>query len=1067
VLVGREQHFAALRSGAERARKGAGGLFVLTGPAGIGKTRLADELAADAERMGLEVHWGRAWETGGAPPYWPWAQILTTLHEKDSKRPLPASLSPIVSRGERRAVADARVADPAEARFALSEAVVGFLRESAKRSPLALLLDDLHAADVPSLELLHFVARGLRSERIFITATWREDEARLAPGAELIARLAREASVFRLAPLGPDDVRALLAGAGRDADASLVKELFDRTEGNPLLLSEAMRLLESGGTLADLPAAPGISALVADAAARLPDDARTILPAASVLGREIATDVLADVVELPRPEVERRLDQLATGGILRRRADVWIFRHVLIRDALYEELPIAERRAIHARAARVLERKIEAGQESELAPCVHHALSALPELDPKHAAPLVLRAAARARSQRAYEEATALLERARATFTPWCDDGALQAELTLALGWASLEAGRAERAREAFRATTALARKLDDARLLARAAFGHGAEYALGESREELIQVLREALAKLDPSEVALRARLTARLAAALIPGPNPASSLAMAREAIEAMKDSADDRAVLEVALSAGSALADFADPSDRIPVNEELVHRARRLGDRVVELRALSRLVTDFMEAGDVPRADATLPVRDELALALKLPRYQWQAPIFRSMRAMIEGRFDECEAALEEARPLVQAADDENAPRCLQMHRTWLLMLADRPRELLAIEPETLRVADGMAIANYFQAMVSAAIRARVGEREVARKILDRIPVGENGVLGAALSMATVANAAIESGHEAHARELVVRLRAHAHRNANFGLFALVCMPSMAATLGRLEAAYGSPDEAERHFAAALARAQAMRASAHEAWVRFWWGEALPDRAKEQLQEAEAIAASLGMESLAARARAAHADAPRASAPPAPVPAEQPLVPKVSAFSFDRTNDGWSVTYGGRTTKLKPLRGYAMIARLIECVGHEIHATALAADEVPNDASTAGDAGEMLDDRARAEYRKRLLALREELEEAQELGQVDRAERIHEEIEALSRELARAVGLGGRARRAGSASERARITVQRRVREAIRKLDEIEPELARHLDWAIKTGTFCIYDPAARPR
>ena len=146
--------------------------------------------------------------------------------------------------------------------------------------------------------------------------------------------------------------------------------------------------------------------------------------------------------------------------------------------------------------------------------------------------------------------------------------------------------------------------------------------------------------------------------------------------------------------------------------------------------------------------------------------------------------------------------------------------------------------------------------------------------------------------------------------------------------------------------------------------------------------------------------------------------------------------------------------------------MLARLVEHPGKELHVLDLAA-EPEDDVALAdrGDAGEVLDAKAREAYQRRISDLRAEVDEADRFADVGRADRARRELDFLIQQLSSAVGLGGRARRSGSAVERARITVQRRVREAIRKIADYESELGRHLDWAIRTGTYCAYEPNGR--
>jgi hypothetical protein len=163
---------------------------------------------------------------------------------------------------------------------------------------------------------------------------------------------------------------------------------------------------------------------------------------------------------------------------------------------------------------------------------------------------------------------------------------------------------------------------------------------------------------------------------------------------------------------------------------------------------------------------------------------------------------------------------------------------------------------------------------------------------------------------------------------------------------------------------------------------------------------------------------------------------------------------------------VVCNGKTTRLRSVRGLPILARLVRHAGQELHVLDLAAEpEVEGATIDAGDAGEVLDAQAREAYKKRIVELRAEVDEADRFSDIGRADRARRELDQLVQQLSRAFGLGGRGRRAGSQVERARITVQRRVREAIRKIAEHEAELGRHLDWAIRTGTYCAYEPRGR--
>jgi hypothetical protein len=245
------------------------------------------------------------------------------------------------------------------------------------------------------------------------------------------------------------------------------------------------------------------------------------------------------------------------------------------------------------------------------------------------------------------------------------------------------------------------------------------------------------------------------------------------------------------------------------------------------------------------------------------------------------------------------------------------------------------------------------------------------------------------------------------------------------------------------------------------------AHLARLRLELAEALlarrgpgdDARAHELLHDARALANELGQSALVRfvdEARTARAE------PSAEPPAS---VRTVRSITLLREGEYWTVAHGARTVRLKDSRGLRVLDQLLASPGQEFHVLQLASGA--DDDSSTGDAGVVLDSEAVQSYRTRLLELREELEEAESFADRGRSERAKTEIDFLTQELARAVGLGGRERRAGNAAERARTTVQKRIREAIRRIGDELPEVGTHLEQTIRTGTFCGYFPHGRPR
>ncbi|HEY6724895.1 MAG TPA: hypothetical protein VI197_12745, partial [Polyangiaceae bacterium] len=331
------------------------------------------------------------------------------------------------------------------------------------------------------------------------------------------------------------------------------------------------------------------------------------------------------------------------------------------------------------------------------------------------------------------------------------------------------------------------------------------------------------------------------------------------------------------------------------------------------------------------------------------------------------------------------------------------------------------------------------------------------------------------ATIADAALLADDSARFPALLAELGPARGRHTTWGPFGFVCGPPFDAVLGSLAARLGRRDEARAAFAAALELSRRSGARASEAWVLLAQGEALrcwSMPATADFSAAARLARELGIAAILERVEGGTGSAREAPLPSGPCPdavsASRTAADAPAQLQFSLRPQGKHVVVfcNGRTTRLRLVRGLPMLARLVDHPGREFHVLDLAAE--PDDESAVadrGDAGETLDAKAREAYQRRILELRTELDEAEGFADVFRADRARRELDLLVQQLSSAIGLGGRARRVGSAAERARIVVQRRVREAIKKVAEHEPELGRHLDWAVRTGTFCAYEPLGR--
>src|SRR5436305_7028170 len=257
AFVGRSGEIAELEAALEQATAGRGSLVILTGEPGIGKTRLLDELALRAEPAGCDVLVGRCWEEGGAPAYWPWIQVVRSAGGEFER------LSPLQS--------DGAAPDPDSRRFRLFDAATRFLTQRAVVRPQLVLLDNLHAADKPSLLLLRFLSESVASQRVLVVASYRPTDNRVRELADVLAELARTGRRIVVGGLGLDDVATYVeAVTGRGAPPTLVARLHHITGGNPFFVSEVVRLLPAAGSDAS-------DARIDDVLLRLPEEVRTLV----------------------------------------------------------------------------------------------------------------------------------------------------------------------------------------------------------------------------------------------------------------------------------------------------------------------------------------------------------------------------------------------------------------------------------------------------------------------------------------------------------------------------------------------------------------------------------------------------------------------------------------------------------------------------------------------------------------------------------------------------------------------------------------------------------------------
>ncbi|MFD8191936.1 AAA family ATPase [Streptomyces wuyuanensis] len=434
ALIGREHPVGVLRAEIGRATDSHGGLVLVTGEAGIGKTTLVTQAAQEARQRGALVLGGSCWDSDSAPGYWPWVQVVRALRrtvgEEEWTRAEGAAggrLAVLLGEtGGARGAGDAGAvgeepeerfaADGDKEPFAVYDAVTTALVTVSQSRPVVVVLDDLHWSDPASLKLLEFAAQHAWFERLLLLGTYRDAEVETPghPLQQLILPLASRATTLTLTGLERDEVGALMTvTTGREPDPALVGEVHRRTGGNPFFVEQTARLWHSGSPVTAV--APGVREAVRRRLGLLPGPVGALLTVAAVLGRDFHRQVLALVAGAPVPHVDRLLDRAVAARLVTARASGrFAFAHDLVRETLYDALDESAARARHAAVVRALHDAAGLPEQVRILPgdLAGHAYLAGEELPPELRVELLVEAGRDAGGRLASEEAVGHYRRA-------------------------------------------------------------------------------------------------------------------------------------------------------------------------------------------------------------------------------------------------------------------------------------------------------------------------------------------------------------------------------------------------------------------------------------------------------------------------------------------------------------------------------------------------------------------------------------------------------------------------------------------------------------------------------
>ncbi len=1018
-FIGREVELLRWASTMRSVRLGRGRLISVAGEAGVGKTRLCEEGADRARDAGFTVVWGRCWTDSGAPALWPWQSMLAKLGR-----------DPLLTH-------DTEGSDPQ--RFSRFQEVADLLADACAAAPTLLIIDDLHAADPGAVLLTRFIARDLHRLPLLMVITHRPGEAR-ADSAPLVADLERDAEPIALRCFDVIETRDFLAAHGMDhTDSALTEALHRVTDGNPLVLRRLVAL-NAADPAGGLPG--GLRSAIDQALAGLRPSVVRLLTISAVLGRSVSIAEAGAMVGEGRLAVLDALHEAAEAGLVRIiRADSFTFGHDLVRQALVANLSRVEQLDAHARAAEIIGAAPESGDR--VARRAHHAVNAAPRsTDDTRLAVDACRVAARSMVRDlSYEQAATQLATAAGLYS--ADLGPVPAALLLEWAEALLSAGKLAEARPLFDQAAAAA----DGQpvVFAEAALGLGGiwinEHRDRVERSRVREMQRQALERLPEDQHALRCRLSVRQAAERVYDGGP---IAEVLAAVSSARSVGDDGVLAEALSLCHHALLSPEHTGERLAVADELISAASAAGRDVLALVGLCWRTVDLFHLGD-PMAERSLADLRDRADRLSCHGVLFIVAAMDVMLLIRAGKLDEAESRAGTCFALGTEVGDADAFAYYSAHLLVIRWLQGRGAELVDLAEQTANSPTLVAAEYTFHATV-ARLAAEAGQYDRARSALHRLAADGLSAIPRSSTwlacMLAIVEAAEALGETGIAREAYDLLLPHANLPIMPSL-AVVCFGSTHRPLGLAALAFGDLDLAIEHLELAILANVRLANWPMTACARANLAEALRRRdgigdlrrAGDLLDSAIQDATDMGMSARAGDWTAARQSLTR-------------------SLGIHRHEEQWEVRYRERRILVDDLVGMQYLATL---VAHP--QTSITALDLVSGIVDSGNQA-VVDDQARAAYARRARELAESLAEARAAGNVGLVERIELEMDALSSEVERATGLGGRGRNFSGPAERARTAVRKAIKRAIDTIGMVEPDIAGVLRSRVSTGYQCMY-------
>lgn len=904
-VIGREDELATLEAAAKRVGSGEGReVILLAGEPGQGKTTLAAEFARRVYEARMTVLFGRCDEEVNAP-YGPFREALSHLvshvdeailrsyveaHGGELDRMVPALRQRL---GD---VPPPRSSDDDTERYLLYAAVTGLLERSSADTPILLVLDDLHWADKPSLQLLRHLVAHSEIQRLLIVGSYRDGELSSAhPLLEAVAALHREpGGISRISLRGLDDTGVIAfmeAAAGHQLDdvgVGLAHQLYRETDGNPFFVAEVLRhLSESGAIYQDaetgrwvasergqLTLPHSVRSVIGSRVSRLGDHAARVLSTASVIGRDFDLKLLAEVTHADPDELLDLLEEAQHAALVHELRDVagrYTFSHALVQHTLYDDLGPTRRTRTHRQVGEAIEElHPNAGDEfaGELA---RHFFLATKPADAGKAVAYAQRAGNAALRALAPDDAVRYFSQALELASQSSElEPSLHIDLLIGLGNAQRQAGIAE-SRESLLQAARAAKDLDDTERLVAAALANSRGWfsSLGRVDTEKVEVLKAALDRLSDTKSPERAHLLATLSGELVYGSTLQERLDLVDEAQAIARQLGDMTTLCEVLVRCWSSI-------DTPPMLERLLSEmaevealAEDLDHPVARFNAAHMGSFTALRGGQFELADERLAVARSLASKLQQPDFIWRATYTSASRAFSRGDVAQAD---ELASTALEVGTSSGQPDAFGFYAIYLGGRNIHQGTFGDFEATVSELAEQFpAIPAYMASLAFSRLEA--GNAAGAKELIDRAAAQsftfpeDIGWFDAAVSYARVA----------------IELRLADHASALFDLLApfhnqvpntsILILEPVATFLGGLGGVLRRYEEAEAFFQEAQELNTRGEMPFADASTKVLWGRMLSERgepgdaerARAMLIEARDIASRRGYAAVERRAAA----------------------------------------------------------------------------------------------------------------------------------------------------------------------------------------------------------